>query len=144
MLKPTIFLALGLAAAACREPALTDVTPRTTTGTTGTTGTAPNGGIWAGNVLVQSTGTGLRVNNNTTRPIGYFAIESRTAERVRWAPCVTATNCATIPPGEGVISAGEIMGATRGSNILFYWWHLVPGTDGTLQPDSMRTVTVKL
>jgi hypothetical protein len=135
MLKPTIFLALSLAAAACSEPAPTDATPRTT---------ANSGGVWAGNVLVQSTGTGLRVNNNTTRPIGYFAIESKTAERVRWAPCVTAANCATIAPGEAVVPAGEIIGATKGSDILFYWWHLVPGTDGALQPDSIRSVTVKL
>jgi hypothetical protein len=138
MLRPTIFLALGLAAAACSEPAPTDAMPRTTTGSTA------NGGIWAGNVRVQSTGTGLRVNNNTTRPIGYFAIESKTAERVRWAPCVTATNCATIAPGEAVVSAGEIIGAVKGSDILFHWWHLVPGTDGTLQPDSIRSVTVRL
>jgi hypothetical protein len=139
MLKPTIFLALSLAAAACNEPAPTDATPRTATGTT-----ASPGGIWAGNVLVQSTGTGLRVNNNTTRAIGYFAIDAKTAERVRWAPCVTATGCAAIAPGEAVVSAGEIIGAAKGSDILFYWWHLVPGADGTLQPDSIRSVTVKL
>ena len=135
MLKPTIFIALALASTACREHVVTEVTPRTT---------SSPGGIWAGNVQVQGTGTGLRVNNNTTRPIGYFAIESKAAERVRWAPCLTPTNCATIPPGESVISAGEIMGAVKGSDVLFYWWHLVPGRDGALQPDSMRTVTVRL
>ena len=140
-LKPTIFLAIGLGAAACSKSIPTDSVGDVTPVTTGANG----GGIWAGNVLVQGAGTGLRVSNNTTKPIGYFVVETELAMRIRWAPCSEATGCKTIAPGEKVIPASDIPGvdATK-REVHFYWWHLVAGRDGRLQPDSVRSTTVRL
>jgi hypothetical protein len=148
-LKPTIFLALGLGAAACSKSLPTDtpadVSP-VTNGATGANGAnGGTGGIWAGNVVVQGIGSGLRVNNNTTKPIGYFVVETELAMRIKWAPCSEATGCKTIAPGETVIPASDIAGvdATR-REVHFYWWHLVAGRDGKLQPDSVRSTTLTL
>ena len=140
ILKPTVFLALGLSAAACSKTMPTDAVPRTTTGT------ASNpGGIWAGTVTAQGTGTGLRVNNSTTKPIGYFVVETELAMRIRWAPCTEPTGCRTIAPGETVIPASDIPGVdATNRTVHFYWWHLVADRDGKLQPDSVRSTTVRL
>jgi hypothetical protein len=139
MLKPTIFLAVGLGAAACSRSLPTD-TPDVSPVTSGA-----NGGIWAGNVQVRGTGTELRVNNNTTKPIGYFVVETNMAMRIKWAPCTGGDGCKSIAPGETVIPASEINGvdATR-REVHFYWWHLVADRDGRLQPDSVRSTTVRL
>lgn len=139
MLKPTIFLALGLGAAACSRSLPTD-TPDVSPVASGA-----DGGIRAGDVQVRGTGTGLRVNNGTTKPIGYFAVETELAMRIRWLPCNGGPGCQSIAPGETVIPAGDIPGvdATR-REVHFYWWHLVAGRDGTLRPDSVRSTTVRL
>ena len=140
MLKPTVFLALGLGAAACSKTMPTDSVGDVSPITTGA-----NGGIWAGNVAVQGVGTGLRVNNSTTKPIGYFVVETELAMRIRWAPCTEATGCKTIAPGETVIPASEIPGVDASNRTVhFYWWHLVADRDGKLQPDSVRSTTVRL
>lgn len=141
ILKPTVFLAFGLAAGACSKALPTDTVPDVSPITSGANG----GGIWAGNVGVQGIGTGLRVNNSTTKPIGYFVVETELAMRIRWAPCAEATGCKTIAPGETVIPAADIPGvdATK-RTVHFYWWHLVADRDGKLQPDSVRSTTVRL
>jgi len=140
MLKPTIFLAVGLGAAACARSLPTDTPADVSPVTSGA-----NGGIRAGTVEVRGTGTGLRVNNNTTKPIGYFVVETEMAMRIRWAPCAEPIGCRSIAPGEGVIPASDIPGvdATR-REVHFYWWHLVADRDGRLQPDSVRNTTLRL
>jgi hypothetical protein len=105
-----------------------------------------SGGIWAGNVTVEPTAAGLRVGNNTERPIGYVAFARDILPVITWRPCEQPTGCPTIIQGERrTIAPADIPGLQNGKgDVVFYWWHLVQGRDGKLQADSIREVSAKL
>lgn len=110
-------------------------------------GSTPNaGGIWAGIVTVDAAAGALRAKNDTERPIGYAVFARDILPVINWRPCVERTGCPSIVQGERrTIPGSDIPGLQDGKgDVVFYWWHLVQGRDGRLQPDSVRAVGVKL
>ena len=106
-------------------------------------GGTPSGGIWAGNVAVESVAGAVRAGNNTTRPVGYAVFAREILPVINWRPCTERTGCPTIAPGERrTIPAADIPGINAGGrgDVVLYWWHLVEGRDGRLEPDSIRAV----
>ena len=107
-------------------------------------GGAPAGGIWAGNVVVEGLTGAVRAGNNTTRPVGYAVFAREILPVINWRPCTERTGCPTIAPGERrTIAAADIPGINEGGRgeVVLYWWHLVEGRDGRLEPDSIRAVS---
>ena len=104
------------------------------------------GGIWAGNVTVEGTAAGLRVGNNTERPIRYVVFARDILPVILWHACAEGEGCPTLIQGERrTIPADEIPGLQDGKgDVVFYWWHVVRGRDGKLQADSVREVSAKL
>ena len=107
--------------------------------------TDPPGSLWAGMVSVVATDAGLRVQNDTPAPIAYTAIDPTSL--IDWAPCANVTPaCVRLAPGgPHLVPSGEILGLTPGTReVIFYWWHVVRAEDGSLRPDSLRSVHVQV
>jgi hypothetical protein len=107
---------------------------------------SPAGGVWAGNVTAEAVRGALRVGNNTTRPVGYAVFAREVLPVIRWAPCTERSGCPSVAPGERLtIPGSDITGLRDGrGEVVLYWWHLVEGRDGRLQPDSVREVGARL
>ena len=106
-------------------------------------GSAPTSGIWAGNVAVEGLPGAIRAGNNTTRPVGYAVFAREILPVINWRPCTERTGCPTIGVGERrTIAGADIPGIGAGGRgeVVLYWWHLVEGRDGRMQPDSIREV----
>lgn len=88
----------------------------------------------------------LRIANETSAPIYYFAIECNAAALANWAPCTNPATCRPIPPGQShLIPFSEIALYTPAAEAaLVYWWHLRPAGGGSFAPDSIRAVRVVL
>ncbi|GLC24748.1 hypothetical protein [Roseisolibacter agri] len=104
------------------------------------------GGIWAGNVAVESAPGAVVLGNNTTRPVGYAVYGREWVAAALWGPCVQRTGCPTLAVAERkTVRASEIPGidATR-REVVVYWWHLVDDRNGGLKPDSIRSVVARV
>ena len=88
----------------------------------------------------------VRMSNETSAPIYYFAVECDAAALINWAPCTDPATCRGIQPGQSrLIPFSEIGLYTPAAEAaLVYWWHLVPSGGGTFAPDSIRAVRVAL
>lgn len=122
---------LAVALAGCRDA-------------TGPDADAP-GGLWAGTVTVVASGASLSVRNDTPAPIAYTAIDATSL--IDWGPCANVTPaCVRLAPGgPHLVPTSEILGLTPGSrDVIFYWWHVVRAADGSLRPDSVHRVDVRM
>ena len=98
-----------------------------------------------GEVAATADSRVLRLTNRTARPAFTFVIGREIAATVLWAPCVDAARCPPIAPSatrdlpyrDGLIADDE-------REALVHWWHADAGADGTLRPDSIRTIVVPL
>ena len=136
---PTTLTALALAVlTACGSGA---VTPTDSTGAA-----EDRGGIWAGNVAVESAPGAVILGNNTTRPVGYAVYGREWVAAALWAPCTQRTGCPTLVAGERkTVRASEIAGVDASRReVVVYWWHLVDDRNGGLKPDSVRSVVARV
>jgi len=141
-MRPTLPLlasALVLAAAACGSGA---VTPTDSTDAAVDRG----GGIWAGNVAVESAPGAVILGNNTTRPVGYAVYGQQWVTAALWGPCTQRTGCPTLAVAERkTVRASEIPGVDASRrDVVVYWWHLVDDRNGGLKPDSIRSVVARV
>ena len=103
------------------------------------------GGIWAGDLAAAPVPGGVTLGNNTTRRVHYTAFERGFAARASWAPCVRS-DCPGLAPGERRTLRGSDIPGVDAANreVVVYWYHVVSGRDGTLVPDSVRTVVSRV
>ena len=129
-------LALATLAACDDGGALTD----------GTGAIEDRGGIWAGNVAVESAPGAVVLGNNTTRPVGYAVYGREWVATALWGPCIQSTGCPTLAVAERkTIRASEIPGVDASRReVVVYWWHLVDDRNGGLKPDSIRSVVARV
>src|SRR2546426_12797790 len=94
---------------------------------------------------VTSRSGSLQLANATDGPVFYTVIESETARRVDWVPCVDPFTCPSVAPHrQRAIPYTEIMGYQPGDpEAIVYWWHLYAPADG-FEPDSIRVTRVRL
>ena len=90
-------------------------------------------------------GEAMTVVNLRSHAIYYFAVDGSDAPLILWGPCTDPDQCPRVEPrGSRAIPLDEIGFWEPTSTVaLLYWWHLVPAGDGTLAPDSIRTLVVK-
>ncbi len=91
-------------------------------------------------VGLRLTPVGLEATNHRTATIYYITMERGTAAVVDWIPCTDPGTCPSVDAGERkTISYDDILGwDSEATEVLFYWWHLVPGSGDELRPDSIR------
>ena len=90
--------------------------------------------------------SGIRLRNETNRPIYYVAFERSYAARVQFAPCTDAPRCPSIAPNsEGTIPYSAIGGYEAGAReAVVYWWHLRPNPEeGERLLEDMHSVIVR-
>ena len=117
------------------------LTPTDSTGVT-----EDRGGIWAGNVAVESAPDAVVLGNNTTRPVGYAVYGREWVAAALWAPCTQRTGCPTLAVAERkTVRAADIPGIDANRReVVVYWWHLVDDRNGGLKPDSIRSVVARV
>jgi hypothetical protein len=127
------FLAGAALLAACRQP-FTDPKIDPT----------PSSGIWAGYVSATATTAGIRVTNQTERPVSYAAFEQQTAGVVLFLACAGGPQCPSLAPGATrVLPWSDVGGYDPSRNrFVLYWWQIVTEPDGTVHGGTMQTVTV--
>ena len=105
-----------------------------------------SGGIWAGNVAVESAPGAVILGNNTTRPVGYAVYGREWVAAALWAPCTQRTGCPTLAVAERkTVRAADIAGVDASRReVVVYWWHLVDDRNGGLKPDSIRSVVARV
>ena len=83
-----------------------------------------------GKVAASVVGSSLRIENGTSDPVYYFAVERQTAAAINWAPCVERPQCPSIRAGSAAtIALTDVSGFDSTSEeVLVYWWHRIPGT----------------
>ena len=88
----------------------------------------------------------IRIDNGTSAPIYYFAIEAKAAMSANWGPCSNPRTCNGIQEGASrEVPFSQIALYSPGAKFaLVYWWHLIPGGGGRFVPDSLRAVAVAL
>lgn len=141
---PHLLSALALCALAACNGGTATLTPTDSTGATPDRG--GGGGIWAGNVVVESAAGAVILGNNTTRPVGYAVYGREWVAAALWAPCTQRTGCPTLVAGERkTIHAADIPGVDAARReVVVYWWHLVDDRNGGLKPDSVRSVVARV
>ena len=87
----------------------------------------------------------LELTNGTSAPVFTFIVGREMAKVVRWAPCVEPFECPPIAPGATRrVALPQGPGGAAEREALVNWWHRATGPDGTMQPDSIRTIVVPL
>jgi hypothetical protein len=98
-------------------------------------------GVVRDGVGVTMDGTGLRIHNARDEKIYIFALEANTAAVSLWGPCSNPTTCEAIEPGATEQLPRERIGGWGNSDtVILWWWHLVPATQGSFKPDSIRAI----
>ena len=92
---------------------------------------------------------GIRLVNNTGRPVAYFAIESNTATLALWGACADpGPDCLRLPAGAStVIPLADVAGYEPGArSAIVYWWHVVPdpSAERGYRVTEIRSVVVEL
>ena len=98
-----------------------------------------------GDVIAVSQNAHVQLTNHTARPV-FATVFGRTAVAlINWAPCVDASRCAPITPGDTqeLMYPVPLLGEGEHEAVV-YWWHAVRGSDGALRPDSVRAFIVHL
>jgi hypothetical protein len=76
----------------------------------------------------------------------YFAVEREMTALINWAPCTDPERCDGIAPNTSVeFSYSAIAFYEPGdAEAVVYWWRLVDGAGGELEPDSIRALVIDL
>lgn len=99
-----------------------------------------------GSLEVEATGSVLLLTNHTEHPVYYLAFEREMLALALWAPCTDPQECPRVQPGEQIsVSYESIGGYEPGKQeAVVFWYHLRPKAGGGFEPDSMRSVVVRL
>jgi hypothetical protein len=106
---------------------------------------SPEGG--SAEVTAVREAGGLRLVNQTERPIAFTVFEREFAARVQFAPCVDPSpGCLRLAPGASIlVPYAEIGGYTSGAReAIVHWWHVVPDGAGGYRAEAIRSEVVRL
>ena len=98
------------------------------------------------NVAVSREASGLRIANQTSRPIAFAVFEGEYAARMQFAPCIDLSPaCVRLASGESTVVPYEQVGGYRSGarTAIVYWWHVVPVAGG-YRADEIRSEIVLL
>ena len=97
-------------------------------------------------ITVRAAPPVLELTNQSPAPVYSFIIERGTAAYTDWAPCTDPAHCGATGVGRtSSVAYTQIAGySVDAREAIVYWWHLVPGGETGLRPDSVRAVVVGL
>jgi hypothetical protein len=95
-----------------------------------------------GEVRATATSDAVRVVNEGPAPAFFVTFGREAVSRILWAPCVDAARCPPLAPGDVRTVPRPVEGDQAEREAVVYWWRAVPGADGALRPDSIRTIVV--
>jgi hypothetical protein len=101
-------------------------------------------GIQAGYVGVTPTASGLRIVNQTERPVYLMAVNAETLALMYWAPCTGGEDCPALAQGEQrEIPWASVTGYTAATKqFTVMWWNVLYPPSGTPQVENMHNVTI--
>jgi hypothetical protein len=95
-------------------------------------------------VEVRTDAAGLEILNQRNRSIYYFAADRNTAELILWGACEQPAECHAVAPSERKrVPSAEIYGWGTSDEVIVYWWHLLPRTEGGFRVDSIRHIIAR-
>ena len=86
----------------------------------------------------------VAVANHTSESVFTFAVGRRASALVDWIPCVDGPGCHPIEHGTSRLQTVLVLQEMEETEAVVYWWRAVRRTDGTMRPDSIRAIVVKL
>ncbi len=135
LLRPFLLVAMALAPAGCGAGAdLTQVISYETG--------AP--GIQAGYVGITATAAGLKVVNQTERPIYLMAINAETLALIDLALCTGGTNCPSLAQGQQreIPWSSVLFYAENAKQFTVLWWNVTVQPDGSARANNLHNVAV--
>jgi hypothetical protein len=98
-----------------------------------------------GSVMAVSQNAHVQLTNHTVRPVFATVFGRNAVASINWAPCVDASRCPPIAPGDTreLLYPVPLLGEGEREAVV-YWWHAARGSDGALRPDSIRAIIVHL
>ncbi len=98
-----------------------------------------------GTLVVRRLPAALELENESTAPLHYFAVERGTAAVIDWIACV-GTGCPSVAAlGTVAVPDSQIAGFTPDAeDAIVYWWRAVPDGVGGFRADSIRSLVVPL
>jgi hypothetical protein len=102
-------------------------------------------GIQAGYVTVTATSAGLKLTNQTEKPVYTFAVERNTSALVDWVPCTYFGNCGDglAPGATTTIPWEKVVGWKPEAREYVVSWYHVEIISGKPTLTSMQSVVVK-
>jgi hypothetical protein len=101
-------------------------------------------GVRQDGVEVQIDETGLTIHNGRSDSIYIFASEGKTATVILWAPCSDPPRCEGIGAGTTrQVDKERVAGWGQSNEVILWWWHLVPASEGGFRPDSVRAMRLR-
>jgi hypothetical protein len=92
-------------------------------------------------VEVRADAEGVEILNQRNRTIYYFAADRNTLALINWAACDQPAQCPGVAASERKrIPPSEIHGWGTSNEVIVYWWHLLPRTEGGFRVDSIRHI----
>lgn len=86
---------------------------------------------------------GIRITNERSALIFYFAVNKELLPLIDWAPCVMLPQCSHVPPGETRTALWEqIPGADQAGDVVLHWWTVRWFEDGTGEAGPIRTIVL--
>ncbi|MEO5815523.1 MAG: hypothetical protein ABIT20_09615 [Gemmatimonadaceae bacterium] len=131
-------LALTLAASGCAASEVLTSAPEVKSYETGSQG------IQAGYVGVTPTASGLRIVNQTERPVHLMAVNADTLALLDWAPCTGGTNCPALAQGavRDIAWAAVMAYSAETKQFTVMWWNVVYPPSGTPRAENLHNITV--
>jgi hypothetical protein len=92
-------------------------------------------------VEVRIDAAGIEILNQRNRNIHHFAVDRNTAALIQWAACDQPSQCPGLAPGERKrVPSADVYGWGASDEVIVYWWHLLPRTEGGFRVDSIRHI----
>jgi hypothetical protein len=96
-----------------------------------------------GTVSTRQQISGLTLINTTSSIIYYTVFNRASLLNINWAPCSEPSSCPSINAGSSTfVVYQDIWEYSPGSELVVYWWRLIPKSGGGYKPDEIRTVLV--
>jgi hypothetical protein len=86
---------------------------------------------------------GIRITNERSALIFYFAVNAEVLPLIQWTPCVMLPQCSHVPPGETHTALwAQVPGADQAGDVVLHWWTVRWFEDGTGEAGPIRTIVL--
>lgn len=94
-------------------------------------------------VRVEARSNGLDIHNGRSSRIYTIIFDREIDAVIEWIPCADPEACDGVDSGETrIVSGADIAGWGQSSEVIVYWWHLIPEASGGFRPDPLRWIVV--